>query len=501
MTPQLNSRAIRILRWLLVQREPKSTASLAADLGLSQRSVRYCLPVVVRYLAHWDVALIRRRGTGLMIDADPEVRNRIVEDLLDQPEAPRVYTPQERRHLLLATLLWAAPSLTSLEDIHIELEVSKTSSRRDLRSVEPWLERNGLPLVRRPGMGIMVVGSERRIRQVIVQLILETVPEEVLAVQFQVDSERDDLTSRVPVGIRERLLDLPLRQASCAIKSSPLRSRLIIGSSEAVFAVYLAVTIARIRMGHTVEVETGLQRSIRDHPISESVEGLITALASSARVLLDEAETAAITEYLLGLDALETVDGSGDAPGHAVVDRVLELAAEHLHPALAEDMELRRGLSTHLQRLTVRLRHGLPIHNPLLGDVKDRYPDVHKVASVIVAEIADAFAAVIVEDEVSFITMYLSGAMERARLRPRRRAMVVCPSGMATVWVLTSRIQAEFPELDLVEVLSEQKYEKLDHRDLDLVISTIPVIEDAAPVVVVNPLLSAADVAKVRALI
>ena len=58
----------------------------------------------------------------------------------------------------------------------------------------------------------------------------------------------------------------------------------------------------------------------------------------------------------------------------------------------------------------------------------------------------------------------------------------------------SSRIQAEFPEFDLVEVLSEGSYESLDHADFDLVISTVPVRETAAPVVVVSPLLSAGDV-------
>ena len=68
---------------------------------------------------------------------------------------------------------------------------------------------------------------------------------------------------------------------------------------------------------------------------------------------------------------------------------------------------------------------------------------------------------------------------------------------MATAWVLVSRIQAEFPELELVEVLSERGYEALSHDKFDLVITTITLKEINAPVVVVSPLLSASDVARV----
>ena len=70
---------------------------------------------------------------------------------------------------------------------------------------------------------------------------------------------------------------------------------------------------------------------------------------------------------------------------------------------------------------------------------------------------------------------------------------------MATAWVLVSRIHAEFPQLDLIEVLSETGYEALDHRDYDLVISTVPVEQHSAPVIVVNALMTASDVARVTA--
>ncbi len=500
MTAPLDSRVIRILRWLLDQDSERSTASLAADLGLSQRVVRYRLTSASNYLAQWGVTLERRRGVGLRVCADAQTRTAIVSDLVSRAEVPRVYSPQERSRLLLAALLWAAPSMTSLEEIHLESEVSKASARRDLQAVEPWLERNGLPLVRKPGKGLMVVGNERRIRQIMVQLILETVPEEVLLAQLY-GPDSPSLAARVPIGLRERLLELPLMEAAEVIADSALQDRLFSGRGDAVFALYLAVSVARLKLGHTVEVEAGLQRSVMDHPMSECVEGLIPRIEALVGAPLEQAETAALTEYLLGLDALEAVEESEEPTSSEVARRALALAAEHLHPALADDTELRRSLSAHLERLTVRLRHGLPIHNPLLRDVIERYPDVHAVARLIADDIGSAFSAPIVEDEVGFVTMYLSGAMERARLKPRRRALVVCPSGMATVWVLTSRIQAEFPELDLVAVLSEQGYEQLDHCDFDLVISTVPVAEDSAPVVVVNPLLSVSDVARMAALV
>ena len=166
----------RIVRWLLGQTKPRRTADLAADLGLSQRIVRYRLGAAENYLESFGATLERRRGSGIEVVADSDTRNAILDDLESRADTPRVYAPEARSRLMIAGLLWASPELTSLDDLHTELGVSKTSARRDLQLCEPWLDRNGLPVVRRPGRGVGVVGSERRIRQVMVQLLLEAVP-------------------------------------------------------------------------------------------------------------------------------------------------------------------------------------------------------------------------------------------------------------------------------------------------------------------------------------
>ena len=500
MNAYLDSRVIRIARWLVEQESVRSTGELASDLGLSQRVIRYRLPAVENYLAEWGAELHRQRGSGLVVRVDDTVRGSIIEDLSSRFEAPRVYSPQERSSMLTAALLWRAPEIASLDEIHEELGVSKTSARRDLQTCEPWLERNGLPLVRRPGKGIAVVGSERRIRQVMVQLLLETIPDSVLMAQVGDDEgDREQKSARIPVGFRERLEALPLRESAAIIRESLFRQRLSAGRSELVFSLYLALSIARIREGRVVDVSAGLQRSVTEHPVAESVAGLVEAIEQELGGPFEEAEFGALTEYLLGLDTLQTTVAASGAIGKGMVAKLLVVAGDRLHPALVDDAELERGLAAHLERLSIRLRHGLPVHNPLLREVKERYPDVHVVAGELAALLEPQLGQSVTDDEIGFLTMYLSGAMERARLRPRRRVLVVCPSGMATAWVLVSRIQAEFPEFDLVQVLSEGDYEELDDRNYDLVITTVPVPEHSAPVVVVNPLLSAGDVARVNA--
>lgn len=503
MSTVLDSRVIRMIRWLLDQDEPRSTAALAADLGLSQRVVRYRLGAAEAFFDSQGVSLTRRRGSGLFLVAGPADRDRIRAELAQRAQAPRVYARDEREHVVLAHLLWSAPDPTSVDELQEVLEVSKASARRDLQRVEPWLLARSVPLVRRPGVGISIIADEVAIRQAMVQLLLEAVPEAVLAELCVGSVEEAVLTRvRVPAGIREHLSTLPLNTCWRLVERSPISWTLAHGNGELVFSLYLAVTAARLAGGNKISMKPGQQRSLADHPVAATAAAVAASLAVALGLELTEQEVAGITEYLLGLATLAPSESTEDAPRTGdIVDRLLAVAAERIHPTLLDDIELRRGLSEHLDRLAVRLRYGLPVHNPLLDEVTERYPDVYEVAAGLTEILAEDLGASLTADETGFLTMYLAGAMERSRLRPRLRALVVCPSGMATVWVLVSRIQSEFPELEISKVVSARDYEAALVPQVDLVISTVALPTKDAPVAVVSPLLSPADVRKIRHLL
>ncbi len=497
MSAPLDSRVVRIVRWLLDQDEPRSTSELAADLVLSERAVRYRLSAVQNFLSSHGADLLRQRGSGLSIVGDESTRVSIREDLDARTSPPRVYAPEERVHLLLDALLWTYPDTISLDRLNDDLEVSKTSARRDLRRCEPWFERMGTPVLRKPGQGIALLGSEQRVRRALVQLFLEAVPADVLdELMVSPIEETRLLQVRVPAGLRDRLESLAIHECAEAIRQSPLRDRLALGNSELLYTLYLAITESRIRQGRSIALEPGQFLSLIDHPASSAVKQLTESLQARGCASFSDAEVAGLAEYLLGFEALLSPTSASDEIDQLAAE-MLDIATERLHASLVDDDELRRSLTMHLTRLAVRVRYGLPVHNPLVAEVAERYPDVQAVAVDLGELVGERIGATVNEDEVGFITMYLSGALERGHLRPRKRAMVVCPSGMATAWVLVSRLQAEFPELTVAAVQSATSYESANDN-YDIVVSTVPLTVEGAEVVVVSPLLSSSDVRSIR---
>ncbi len=495
MTLPLDSRQVRMMRWLLNQDGPQSTGAMATDLGLSERVVRYRLTGIERYLRGHGLELAKKRGVGIWIEGGQGALSRLRSEIREtSASAPRVFARDERFDLLRAKLLTSSPNAVSLERLHEDLQVSKTSARRDAKRAEPWLEHQGLVLSRKPGVGLTIIGPELSVRRAIVKLILEVVPAELLR-SFISTETLDAPAVRLSAGMTEFLEEFPLHRCWQISKSHPSLETLA-EEGELILPVFLATSVARLRDGHTVAMEPGQLRSLLDHPIADAARLIAGDVSELAGVGLTEEDIAAIAELVLGLVSLQETIEPPAAP-EELVTKMMGLAATRLHPILEADIELRRGLSQHLERLVIRLRYRLPVHNPLLAEVSERYPAVHIVAGELARLVEDEVGAALPEDEVGFITMYLSGAMERTHLWPRRRAVVVCPSGVATAWILVSRIQAEFPQLELVDVVSAREVDE-ETLETDIVISTVPLDgrspESDPPTIVVNPLLLADDV-------
>jgi mannitol operon transcriptional antiterminator len=503
-TVPLDTRQARIARRLLETVGPTSVAELAAELKLTARMVRYNLDPVERMLAEHGLRLGRQSGVGVWIEGDHEARTGLL-DALDRSTGPAVLDRADRHARILLALLLESPDPVRSEALEDRLGVSRPTIRRDMRDAETWLEHHRLHLRRMPGRGIAVAGSEIDVRGGLLALILEVVPQHVLQQRSMAAAGAPVATSRGPLaGGRGVVAQTEFEAFLDALDLPSFRS--ILGHelheldaddpTITTAAVYLAIAAVRIRAGHAVRLGGGRLRSLLDHPASASAARIAAAVQRTIGVPLGRMDVAAITESLLGLTQLADVAARPEAADIRYIDRIIATAAARLHPSLEQDEQLRTSLSEHLRRLHVRLRFGLPISNPLQEEVRRRYPDVYRAASEILAEVGPVAGTDMPVEEIGLLTMYLAGSLERHRLRPKVRVTVVCPAGMATAWILVSRLVAEFPQIEVVRVVSKTAFESEPGEEPDLVVSTIPLDESfAGPTsLVVSPLLREADI-------
>jgi mannitol operon transcriptional antiterminator len=498
----LDSRQARITRHLLVAPGPESVEGIATALRLTTRVVRYNLPSIETYLRSAELRLGRRRGVGIWIQGDDDQRTKLLSDL-DEETGPQVLNTADRKLRALAVLLDKAPEPVHLADLETELGASRPTVRRDVRAAEAWLEDHHLHLQHLPGVGLVVRGPESDVRKGLLALVIEAVPPEVLLSQASGDRVPAAVVEDRAHGVAGFTAQLELG-AHRAILLDQLREMDENEAGTILATLYLAIVARRIQAGRTAEFQSGQLRSLIDHPVADVAGRIAGAMERTASVVVGDSDIAAITEFLLGFVEVGDRTVAPEDDEMEPIDRLVAAAARRLHPSLADDDQLRRSLAEHIRRLRVRLRYGLPVSNPLAQEVRERYPDVYEAAAEIAAEVALLGDSVVPPDEIGFLTMYLAGSLERNRLRPKIRVTVVCPAGMATAWILVSRLLAVFPQVEVTRVVSKTAFERgPDGMATDVVVSTVPIEEDEdqIPSVVVSPLLRERDIRRLSRLL
>ena len=492
---------MRIAKLLVEQTDTTRLEQVASSLRLTDRVVRYNLPSVEAYLAGHGLRVVKRRGVGIWIDGDAAKRSRVIDDLATAA-GPAVLDADDRQASVILALLQAAPDPVRSEDLESRLGVSRPTIRRDVRIAEAWLEQHRLHLRRLPGVGLAVRGSEVEVRAALLALILERVPANVLDRLSRESAEAGG--RRAAPGLEGHIasLDLP---AFRRILVRELRTQDEGDPTMLTATLSLAIVVSRVRANRHARLVRGRLRSLLDHPVAESADRIAAAVSARMGVALGPAEAASMTESLLGFVELTQIDdAAAESELIRIVDRLVASAAERLHAALGDDELLRGNLVEHFRRLQVRLRYGLPVSNPLQHDVQKRYPEVYLEAQRLVGEIRRFGGVAIPVEEVGFLTMYLAGSLERHRLMAKVRVTVVCPAGMATAWILVSRLLAEFPQVEVGKVISKAAFEdEVADADTEVVISTVPLdaYTGQAPLVVVSPLLSDRDVRRLSRLV
>jgi lichenan operon transcriptional antiterminator len=144
----------------------------------------------------------------------------------------------------------------------------------------------------------------------------------------------------------------------------------------------------------------------------------------------------------------------------------------------------------------------MSIRNPLLDDIKRKYPSAFQGAAIASRCIGDYLGVEVGEHEIAYIALHIGVALERIRAIQikTKRVIVVCNSGVGSAKLLYYRLKNEFKdEIDIVATTSYYQLNEYDLSLIDFIISTIPLKEDiGVPVQVVHTFLGGEDIVSIR---
>ena len=476
----LTKRSGDIIRVLIrfPQDKPITTAIISDELHISSRSIQRELPTVEKWLTAKGFRFVRKRSVGLFLD-EPDDRRRELLTLLDATgtDIPSADDRHNRQRQLLHALLFAREPVKSLTFMD-QFGISEGTLTSDLNQIEKWFDKYHLRLVRRQGLGIFLTGSETARRQAVTSHLKDqkAIPEAEIS-----ESITDSVAQIVSDGARTLHLNLS--------DNGYLRLN-----------IYLSYSVCRIRQGEYITAEEAAFEDLTMEPEFAVAEYLMQKLRQTFRLPIIESETRYLAIFLTGIRIWSAeqrdLTSKRDFDVHQITLALIQNVSEILDIDFGSDPQLARELGMHIQPAIGRIRAGIPIENPLLEDIQNRYDEIYQACTAGCISLSASYGLPsFPPSEVGFISIYFSMALDRrAKLARRISVIIVCPTGIGSSRLLAENLHKAYPDLDIRGTTSAFHIdpEELAQNDIDLIISTVR-LDTTYRYIYVSPLLNRQD--------
>lgn len=155
-------------------------------------------------------------------------------------------------------------------------------------------------------------------------------------------------------------------------------------------------------------------------------------------------------------------------------------------------------LYVHFRPAYYRIMYRIPIINTMAEKIQKVYPELYHLTKKSLWPVEQVIGFSVPEDEVAYFTVHFGGWLRRqgTALDDRKRAIVVCPSGVGISNILIYTLRDLFPDILFLDALSIRDASNYP-LTYDLVFSTLHIRTEAA-LFVVPPILEMRDKQKLR---
>ena len=497
----LTTRQKSIIRILTrMDGRPITVAVISEKLGVSTRTILREVPAIEKWMSDNDFNFERKPGVGMLVGEAPETL-RFIEELLDADNLVPMYSRQERRKHILGELLFSDEPVKSLV-FTSKYKISDGTLSEDLDVLDTWLRDYNVQIIRRPGLGVFVEGTELAIRQAISNAVLEFCDVERipgLITQGTSDDEKMQSLSREPllVFLTPQLLRFSIR----ILKETEARLNIYYtDSGQIALIVRIALSIYRIRSGHSLtELNMDMDglRGLSELPTAKLIafeiekqfdlevnakEKIYLAMHLSATRILSRGSS--FSDPLQALNILQ------------VVMAMTSVAEQLTGIPFKSDSTLINDLVSHISMTEKQLELNLVSRVTYTEDLKRTYPEIYAAAETACEVLREWVQPRVIHDaEIGLIAMHFAASAERYQNSKQKVSVaVVCPTGIGSSRMLAATLTGAFHNLEVRKVISAFSIDTqaLRENGIDLIISTTDLHIDF-PYIVVEKVLKAQD--------
>ncbi len=256
------SRAKQILKILLTEEEAIPVKSLAEKIGVSKRTTQRELEYISSYLKGYDIKYFSKTGTGIWLEGTQEEKERLL-SFLCQEESPDVPDKEERRKRLILEIL-KEKGLKKLFYYSSKFGVSEATVSTDLEAIREWLSGFGLDIIRKPGSGIYVEGTEENYRKAIGAFINENLDTSLLREAYENTDEMPENYKYTRKNGIHGILDenIVKNVMECINNIDDKRVASLTENSYMGLVIHISIAINRIMKNEVIEESAKIEEDI-----------------------------------------------------------------------------------------------------------------------------------------------------------------------------------------------------------------------------------------------
>ena len=428
---------------LLYQTPGAAVSTLAWKLEVSERTVRNDIKQL-NDLLRGCAAVEGAQGRYTLRVFDTERFQKVFAALSEADDF--LNSPRNRMDYLFGRLMRSdRPLLT--DELAYEMNVGRTTLMSDLKKLRAELEPYRLEILGKTSKGLMLRGQESDIRKYVLDQNYAQ-----LYRDYPLDDEIGDAVAET------------LTHFEKSVQQS--------------FSQFLTLILDRFLNGHYIGELSASYYNLTARPEFAVVDELVDRIAAILRVELPVEEKLFVLLPIIGMRTPADVQNMQaialDRSVRGLMDKVLrQIRAEmDIH---MESGEFTDEFLYHLMFMINRLRFHVRLQNPMLGDLKEKYPLAWQMAGIAARVVAEDYGLTVTDDERGYLASYFGVFLEESGARQRRtfRVAVVCGTGRVTARLVAAQLKKVLDSSAELTLLADERAtaELLD--GFDIVLTTV----------------------------
>jgi lichenan operon transcriptional antiterminator len=455
----LDDRVVQIIG--LTRKKPHfSLEYLAETMGVSTRTIRNDIKQLNSDLKG-IAALENEKGKGYRWLIEDE---QLFEDVFTKAQSEKNLhdSPQSRLAFIIDRLVNSDKAIT-MDEMAFEMNIGRTTLVNELKKASVAIESYNLSIRGKQNRGMYLSGSELDLRF------------------FILDNVYDYLYSDYPLD--DDIKDVIIRIANQYDLESTTQNRLM---------KFVIVMLDRLLKNHSIiEMDKKLEKLIDTKDYEFALE-IVMAIQRHLPITISQPEILFVTLPIAGRRTPTNNRSLGNITITDDVKNLLILIMEQVgfeKDFILQNKLLYEDLQYHLSFMLNRLMFGVRINNPLLGDVKDKYPVAYKMAEIAGQVIETEYDLKVSEDELGYIAFYFGVfiAQNEVEVNRLKRVAVICGTGRGTAKLVAIQLQRVLNQSTQIDLYSESEITKEHSDDYDMIFSTVKLaFETDAPLIMIN---------------